>query len=114
MTQPTNEVSVALAERDRAIARAQAAEARERKANDQLLEAHLDSLVGVKFLPCERDSMAQLARTNRPLFNKLVAARPDLGLLGPRKAVDRNQTARDDLNPPLDGSVRDPLTVAAE
>ncbi|MEJ7728207.1 MAG: HK97 family phage prohead protease [Polyangiaceae bacterium] len=41
------------------------------------------ALVGVKITPAEKEAFVELARSNRPLFEKMVAQRTTLGLLEP-------------------------------
>ena len=56
--------------------------ATEKAAQDALLAKEVDELVGVKITPAERDAQLELARANKPLFEKLMAQRPELKLLG--------------------------------
>ncbi len=62
-------------ERDAAVSRACAAEA-------VIVEKDVDALVGKKITPAERESFVELAKSNRPLFDKMVGQRSDLKLLG--------------------------------
>jgi HK97 family phage prohead protease len=58
----------AFAERDAAVLRADEAEGK-------LLVLTIDALVGVKIEPCERDAQLELAKKDRPLFDKLMEKR---------------------------------------
>lgn len=58
-------------ERDAAMKRAE-------KAEEADLVRHVDSFLGKKFDKAERDDQLELARTNRPLFDKLIAQRSDI------------------------------------
>lgn len=58
-------------ERDAALLATKAAEKR-------LCEHEVNALVGVKFAKDERDAQVELAMTNRPLFEKLLAQRGDM------------------------------------
>lgn len=51
---------------------------RAEKAEKADLERHVDSFVGVKITKAEREANLELARTNRPLFDKLMEQRSDL------------------------------------
>lgn len=61
-------------ERDAALTRAVAAESK-------LVELEIDSLVGVKITPAERDAFCQLAKRDRELFERFVAQRASLTIL---------------------------------
>ena len=50
---------------------------------DERLDLELDALVGAKIVPAERDMFAELAKTSRTLFERMIAQRADLGLLNP-------------------------------
>ena len=54
----------------------------EKAAQDALIVRDVYALVGVKILPAERDAQLELARSNRSLFDKLMAQRPELKMLG--------------------------------
>jgi hypothetical protein len=55
-----------------------AAKVRADKAEEADLVRHVDSFLGKKFLPAEREDQLELARSNRPLFDKLIKQRSDL------------------------------------
>lgn len=59
-----------------------AALAREKAATEVALDAEVSKLVGVKISPAEKDDFVELARSNRPLFERMVKQRSDLKLLG--------------------------------
>jgi hypothetical protein len=93
------ERDAARAERDAATKAAEKAaterDASRKEADDlrgQLTDKEVETLVGVKILPAEKDAMAALAKKDRASFDALVAARPELSLLSqvienPTKAV---------------------------
>lgn len=56
--------------------------ARAEKAEASVVEAEVDALVGVKIAPSEKDTFVELRRSNPALFAKMVAARPEMKLLG--------------------------------
>lgn len=68
------ELEALRAERDRALESAQSL-------RDQLIDAEVEALVGVKILPAEKDAMAALAKKDRGTFDALLGARPELKLL---------------------------------
>jgi len=77
----TERASVATLTREVEKARADAktSEDRAAKAEATVVERDVDALVGVKIAPAERDEMLELAKSNRSLFDKLVAKRANLG-----------------------------------
>lgn len=60
-------------------------EARAATAEGKQLDLEIDALIGIKFMPCEREAMTELARTNRVLFHRLMAQRTSMTFL--RKIV---------------------------
>lgn len=77
------------------------------------IEAEVDKLVGDKLVPAERDAMVSLASKDRATFDALIAARPALNLVGPRKAVDPDAPPPQDATG-LDNSAGDELSAAAD
>jgi hypothetical protein len=69
-------------ERDAAIERAE-------KAERQVIELEVDSLVGTKITPAERDDFVELKLSNPELFKKFVDQRKDLGLIGRKVPPER-------------------------
>lgn len=53
------------------------------KTEDELVGLVVDSLVGKKFYPAEKDAMLSLAKKDRETFDAVVKARPDLTVLSP-------------------------------
>lgn len=66
-------------ELDKARTDAKAAHDRAVKAEEAVVERDVSALVGVKIAPAEKDEMLELAKTNRVLFDKLIAKRANLG-----------------------------------
>jgi HK97 family phage prohead protease len=53
-----------------------------KSAESRIVSLEVDALIGTKILPSERDVMVELASTNKTLFDKTIATRSDLKLLG--------------------------------
>lgn len=53
----------------------------QKAAEEKALSTEMTALIGVKILPNELESMTELARDNRPLFEKMMAQRNDLSIL---------------------------------
>ena len=76
--------------------------ARAEKAERSVVEAEVDALVGKKITPAEKDDFVQLAQSNRPMFERMVSARPEMKLLA-------GAVIADDKTPPpavLDGDTK--------
>jgi len=56
--------------------------ATEKDAQDKLIEKTVNDLVGVKLLPAEKDEWLELAKSDMVRFEKLMAKRPELKILG--------------------------------
>ena len=66
-------------ELEKAHSATKAAEERASKAEATLVERDVDALVGIKITPAERDEQLELAKSNRSLFDKLIAKRANIG-----------------------------------
>lgn len=98
-------------------------EAAERAAHDRVA-AEVDKLVGIKLEAHEREDFISLAKTNRALFERMVANRKDLGIAGRviEKSNDSPNVVRDaggtdngdDLNGLLEKSLAGKATQSAE
>ncbi len=64
--------------------------ARADKAEKSVVEAEVAQLVGKKITPAEKDDFVALAQTNRPMFERMVAARPEMKLLGGQVVPNEN------------------------
>jgi HK97 family phage prohead protease len=62
----------------------------------KVVEADVDKLVGVKITTAEKPSFVKLAKSDRALFDQMIAQRPDLKLLTPR--VTRSDNTPEDVN----------------
>jgi hypothetical protein len=49
---------------------------------DKTIESEVSSLVGVKITPAEKSEFIELAKNNRPLFERMVKNRPNMTVLG--------------------------------
>lgn len=104
------QASVLTTERDAAREAAVKADARASAAESQLIAAEVKALVGVKITPAEEASFVALAGKDRELFNQMIAARPELGLISDRIAAD--PSAPEQLSDSSSGI--DELSAAAE
>jgi ATP-dependent Clp protease protease subunit len=75
--------------------------------------AKVKAAVGQKITPAEEEEYLALALENEGTFDRLIEKRPALGVVGERLAVDDDQAARQDLNPPA-AQGTDALSAAAE
>jgi len=66
-----------------------AQKARAEKAEAGVIDAEVEALVGKKIAPAEKADMVELAKTNRPLFERIVKARPEMKLLGGVSGADK-------------------------
>lgn len=62
------------------------------RAVTKLIEADVEKYVGVKIDPAEKADFVELAKTNRPLFEKMIATRPDKKILGKSVIPGSNDT----------------------
>ncbi len=90
-------------ERDAAQADAVNAEARAVKAEADLVERDVSALVGKKISPSEKDAFVELAKKDRPLFEKMVAQRSDMKLTEQKladapKPLEKSVGGADDLS----------------
>lgn len=86
-------------------------------AEEKALGLEVDALIGVKILPAERDEMLELAKSNRPLFTKMIGKRTDLKLferaLGKApEGAGRNSVA-EDAGDTDGGELADAINTAA-
>lgn len=93
LTAKTATITALTAENDKLKAQAVTLTERATAAESRLIEADVDVLVGKKITPAEKPAYLALAKSDRKAFDELVAARPDLGLVGERRAVDPGQGA---------------------
>lgn len=63
------------------------------KAESSVIENEVDALVGVKIAPAEKDTFVELRKSNPTLFTKMVAARPEMKLLGGAVIPDAKSAA---------------------
>jgi len=66
------------------------------EAKKAITTAKVDALVGKKFAPAERDVMVELALSNEKLFEKTIAARPDMVHTG--RVVPKNDKGAPSTN----------------
>jgi len=64
------------------VAQRDAATAKAAELESSLVETEVSALVGVKITPAEKQDFVELAKSNRPLFERMVAQRAPLELLG--------------------------------
>ncbi len=67
-------------ERDTAITLAKSFETKLKAAADAIIEKDVEALVGKKITPAEREEYVELAKTNKSLFDKMIAKRVDMKL----------------------------------
>lgn len=68
-------------------------EAKAAKLDEARIVAKVDSFVGPKLTPAERETYLDLAKASESTFDKLMANRPDLGVLGGRVAPETTGNA---------------------
>jgi len=71
-----------------------ALKARAEKAESEIVEREVDSLVGKKITPAEKPSFVKLARSNPELFREMVAQRSDLNLTSAKSVLPTDTTER--------------------
>ena len=52
------------------------------RVSDELTSAHVEKFVGVKITPAEKASFVKLAKTDRSLFDEMMAQKADIGIGG--------------------------------
>jgi|GEM_PF-4580650 len=81
-----------------------AQKARADKAEKASVEAEVAQLVGVKITPAEKDDFVALAQTNRPMFERMVAARPEMKLLGGPVVTDSKTAPKPVIDAPTNAN----------